>query len=435
MNKAKLTAGRIAAFTCPADKHQAFLWDTDVPGLALRATPGGTKAYIFQSRLAGKSLRMTIGDMRSWMLEAARQKARELQTIVDGGRDPRQVKAERTADDAKKRQQDTQDSAPALHAWTEYINAHPKWSARYIADHHSMADAGGKPFTRGRRKEGQTKTEAGILRPLLEQPLRDITRDQVGNWLATETPRRATRARLALSMLKAFLNWCSDQPAYRSQIHSDACTRMKQALPQPKAKEDCLQREQLKPWFEAVRALPNRVISAYLQITLLTGSRREETAGLRWEDVDFAWDGLTIRDKIEGQRVIPLTPYVKALLLDLRDLNQQPLVARAEGKDNTWQPSPWVFPSRTAASGRLQEPRIAHNKALAAAGLPPLTTHGLRRSFGTLAEWVEAPAGVVAQIMGHKPSAIAEKHYRRRPLDLLRMWHVKIEEWALEQTR
>ena len=29
--------------------------------------------------------------------------------------------------------------------------------------------------------------------------------------------------------------------------------------------------------------------------------------------------------------------------------------------------------------------------------------------------------GVVAQIQGHKPSALAEKHYRRRPLDLLRV--------------
>ena len=35
--------------------------------------------------------------------------------------------------------------------------------------------------------------------------------------------------------------------------------------------------------------------------------------------------------------------------------------------------------------------------------------------------------------MGHKPSAIAEKHYRRRPHDLLRMWHTKVEGWILEQ--
>ena len=81
----------------------------------------------------------------------------------------------------------------------------------------------------------------------------------------------------------------------------------------------------------------------------------------------------------------------------------------------------------------MQEPRIAHNRALAAAGLPHLTLHGLRRSFGSLAEWVECPVGIVAQIQGHKPSAIAEKHYRVRPLDLLRMWHQRIEAWILAE--
>lgn len=43
------------------------------------------------------------------------------------------------------------------------------------------------------------------------------------------------------------------------------------------------------------------------------------------------------------------------------------------------------------------------------------------------------PAGVVAQIQGHKPSATAEKHYRVRPLDLLRVHHQRIEAWMLEQ--
>jgi integrase len=62
-----------------------------------------------------------------------------------------------------------------------------------------------------------------------------------------------------------------------------------------------------------------------------------------------------------------------------------------------------------------------------------LTLHGLRRSFGTLSEWLDVPAGVVAQIQGHKPSATAEKHYRVRPPDLLRIHHEKIEAWVLEQ--
>lgn len=35
--------------------------------------------------------------------------------------------------------------------------------------------------------------------------------------------------------------------------------------------------------------------------------------------------------------------------------------------------------------------------------------------------------------MGHTLSALAEKQYRDRPLDFLRMWHVKVESWILEQ--
>ena len=57
----------------------------------------------------------------------------------------------------------------------------------------------------------------------------------------------------------------------------------------------------------------------------------------------------------------------------------------------------------------------------------------MRRSFTSLTEWLDMPAGVVAQIMGHKPSATAEKHYTVRPLELLALHHNKIEAWVLEQ--
>jgi integrase len=93
----------------------------------------------------------------------------------------------------------------------------------------------------------------------------------------------------------------------------------------------------------------------------------------------------------------------------------------------------FVFASPTAKSGRLTEPRKAHQVVIEDAGIPNLSIHGLRRSFGTLAEWVECPVGISAQIMGHKPSAIAEKHYLKRPIDLLRMWHTKIEKFILDE--
>ncbi len=211
-------------------------------------------------------------------------------------------------------------------------------------------------------------------------------------------------------------------------------------LPKKKAKDDCLQREQLKVWFEKIRTIHNPTISAYLQATLLTGARREEVAGIQWTDIDFQWKTIRIADKVEGERSIPMTPYVESLLLDLKRRNETPppkyRILNGKKIENdlaNWSPSEWVFQSRRAKNGRLQDPSIQHRSACASAGIDGLTIHGLRRSFGTLAEWVECPAGVVAQIMGHKPSATAEKHYRRRPIDLLRMWHSKIEGWILEQ--
>ena len=188
-------------------------------------------------------------------------------------------------------------------------------------------------------------------------------------------------------------------------------------VPSRKTKRfDVLERAQLPAWFAAVRGLENASASAYLQALLLTGARREEMAALRWADVDFRWGSLWVKDKVaEEGRKIPLTPYVSSLLMALSRRNE------------------WVFSSPTAKAGRIADPRIPHNRALSVAGLNHVTLHGLRRSFSSLAEWVEMPTGVVAQIMGHAPNATAEKHYINRPLELLAVWHGKYEAWILEQ--
>lgn len=382
----------------------------------MRAT-ANKRAFIFQSRLAGKSIRMTIGDTEVWTVDQARQRARELQSQIDQGRDPRQVKRERIAADTAAMEEAKNNAEPALIAWHAYIKARSgKWRERHIASHEGMSRDGGRPVTQGRRIGAPAFTEPGVLRPLLDCPLREITRTRVAGWLSAEGARRPAQARLALSLLSTFLDWCSNQSAYKNQVNPNACARLKRDLPKPAARTDCLQREQLAPWFAAVRAINNPVISAYLQVLLLTGARREELAGLGWGDVDFQWKTIHIADKVEDAgRTIPLTPYVGQLLQSLQKINK------------------WVFASKRAKSGRLQEPRKAHNQAIKTAGLPPLSIHGLRRSFATLSEWVEAPSGITAQIMGHKPSAIAERHYKRRPVDLLRVWHAKIEAWILTE--
>ena len=93
-------------------------------------------------------------------------------------------------------------------------------------------------------------------------------------------------------------------------------------------------------------------------------------------------------------------------------------------------PGEWL---NISASGRLTEPSIAHRQACVIAGVPGLTLHGLRRSFASMCEWIEVPGGISAQIQGHAPQGVREQNYIRLPIDLLRVWHDKIEAWILDQ--
>jgi hypothetical protein len=97
MAKVRFTAGRVDDFKCEGGKSQSFLWDTGAPGLGLRVTANGAKSYIFQAKLNQQTIRVTIGDPRSWDISAAQAEARRLKVIVDGGQDPRKLKADELA--------------------------------------------------------------------------------------------------------------------------------------------------------------------------------------------------------------------------------------------------------------------------------------------------------------------------------------------------
>ena len=423
MAKVNFTAGRIDGYRCDAGKQQSFLWDETAPGLALRATANGAKSYVFQAKLKGKAIRIRIGSPDAWTIPKAQAEARRLKVIVDTGLDPRQVKADGLAEaqaarDARKaaaaaqKAQEIRESVTVGTVWPVYVAARtPAWGELHRRDHKRAMQPGGE-----RMKYGEKLTEPGPLASLATVRLIDLTPDLITDWAKEEAKHRPTRARLALRLLRAFLFWCAESPTYKEIIKGNAAQSKgaRESLGKPQKKSDVIQREQLPAWFAAVRQIANPVISAYLQALLLTGARREELANLRWADIDFQWNSLKLNDKVEDFRMVPLTPYVSSLLAALP--------RRSE----------WVFSSPAAASGRLADPRIAHNQACAIAGLV-MTLHGLRRSFATLTEWVEMPSGIAAQIQGHAPQGVREQNYIRRPLDLLRKWHVMIESWILEQ--
>ena len=441
-----LTIERIRKLTQPDGKQAVYVFDDDMKHLTVRVTPAGAKTFVYTGKLNGTPLRVTIGSVETWILEAARAEARRLQTLVDAGRDPRQVKADAiAADEAARAAAAAEKAAKALEArrqqvtlgeaWEAYCEARrPKWGERNYLDHQKLM----RPE---RRKDGKALA-AGVLASLAPLPLAEVSADTIKQWLDNESAKRATQAALGFRLLRAFLNWCADDKEYRTIVRANVCgsKAVREAVPKARAKDDSLQREQLRLWFDGVQKIHNRRVAAYLQGMLLTGARPNELLSLKWADVDFDWQSLTIRDKVEGERTIPMTPYLAGLLRELQALNEtrpapfRILHGRKVANDlEAWAPSEFVFSSRHSESGQIENAGLLHREMLRNVGIPNVTLHGLRRSFGSLTEWVGCPVGIVAQIQGHKPSATAEKHYRVRPLDLLRMWHTKIEAWILEQ--
>jgi integrase len=411
MAKVAFTAGRIAAFKCPPGQNQAFMWDLTVSRLGLRVTPTGKPAYVFQGEYSGKSVRIVIGAVNDWTIPKAQAQARLFQTEIDAGRDPRELKAENRASDTAKRETKQREKITFGQAWTVYVaERKPAWGERHYIDHVKLAHVGGEPCKRPK----DSKTIAGPLAIFLPMPLKAITPELLQSWATKEVARRPARARLSLRLLKAFLSWCAAEPAYQDITNKDAASgkKVKDATGTASAKNDYLQREQLTAWFSHVQKIPNPVIAAYLQCLLLTGARREELTGLKWDDVNFQWHGMSIKDKVDGIRAVPLTPYVAHLIQALPKRNE------------------YVFSSAGSASGRLIAPDIAHRQACTGAGLE-VSLHGLRRSFASLCEWLDIPGGISAQIQGHKPQGVREQNYIRRPIDLLRVHHENIEAWML----
>ncbi len=413
--RVNLTAGAIERLTCPAGKQQAFMRDSEAPGLRVRVTAAGAKSFVYEAKLNRQTIRRTIGDVKLWSIEQARTEARRLAVVLDNGQDPREIARQQQAEKAAAKAAATAEALTVGEVWAVYLEARrPHWGERHYSEHLLLVKPGG---VASKRAAGGV-TAPGILHPLVHLPLRDLTAPVIEVWAERETQTRPAAARLAWRCLKAFLSWCAEQPEYAPVLASANPAKTKKAresLGKPGVKQDALLKEQLPAWFDSVRQLQNPVIAAYLQTLLLTGARAGEVLALRWDDINTKWRGMTIRDKVEDTRVIPLTPYVWHLLATLLRRND------------------FVFSSIAAAGGCIGIPRNPHRDACAVAGIDGLTIHGLRRSFKSLTEWLEIPAGVVAQIMGHKPSATAEKHYTVRPLDLLRVHHERIEAWILGQ--
>ena len=439
--------------TCPDGKSFVLLKDSDRKGLRLRITKAGGKHWQFETRLrSGKLFTRALGEWPTISIANARTAASDLRKLTEQGQDPRELERQEQeaaaaaletakAEEAAQLAKATAQATTVGTIWATYLEeGKPKrrdaWKPRYLEDIKRMSQAGGEP-----KKRGTGTTRPGPLFPLMSLRLIDITEDTLKEWQDREAKTSKHQAARALMMFRGFLRWCATKPKYRGLVDKDAgrAPALLESLPSTKRRTDALEAAQVQAWWAGVEQLNNRTASVYLRALLLTGARREEMAALKWDDVDFQWCKLTIADKVEDTRTIPLTPYLATLLATLprhskwvfastRTLKTDAanIKRRERTHAKTGANTALSVVTVVGASGRMSDPRSNHTKALQSAGIDGLTIHGLRRSFSLLGEAAGAPAGAIAQVMGHKPSATAEG-YRPRSVDALRPFLANIE--------
>lgn len=424
----KFTLASTKDLKCLDGKQQTLYWDSGIRGLGLRISQTGKKSFFFEKRLHGKTIRFPIGDIP---FDKVQELAYDLQHKFALGIDPRQEREEKGLAQAKakeqKKAQADREKVLVKDAWDDYIEYQKslmqlkglakgkKWGERHLQDHMNLTQQGGIPH-----KKGDKFTVQGVLYPLLELRLAQVTSEVLKDWLNQERITRPNNARQGFQMFRTFWNWCAKQQDYKAIINLSAISddSLLAIIPSKNSKKDgdVLRKNNIADWFGAVQKLSNKVISAYLQCLLITGARRGELIALKWADVDFKAKTVWLKDKIKTEgRYIPLNLYMEQLIDSLPRRNE------------------YVFSSLESKEGFITEPRIAHNQAIAMAGIPHLSIHGLRRSFASLFIWAEQPDGAGARIQGHAPQSIRDKHYLYIPIELFAKWHDGYVNWLLTE--
>ena len=165
-----------------------------------------------------------------------------------------------------------------------------------------------------------------------------------------------------------------------------------------KKRDRFLTSEELPRFWEALSQEPNDTIQDYVLLSLFTGARKSNVLAMRWQDIDFRQETWRIPETKNGDpQVIPLVTQAIEILQKRKHLNEQ---------------SPWVFPSKTSASGHLIDPKKAWARILKKAGIEDLRIHDLRRTMGSYQAITGSSLVVIGKSLGHKSQAATQIYAR-----------------------
>jgi len=390
LNRTRLTAGRVADFTCPADKTQAFLWDTDSPSLAVRVTPTGRKTYVFESRLNGSTLRINIGTVADWPIGQARTKASALKVMIDAGTDPRELErqqqATKEAEKATVLQNQTYTLEKLLNAYCDYLKSLGRIS-------HSAA---------------RSIFKVHVLEPWPEvasMPANQVTGEQVADMMrkTIEAGKDRTANKLrsymrsAYQVAKASRSKASIPLAFKSfNVKSNPVSDTEPDESANRADKNPLNAEELRTYWQAIKPVPG-LIGAMLRLHLLTGGQRIEqlscllTANVTPDSITL-FDGKGRPGKAPRPHTVPLIPEAAAALKMLN-------------------PSGAFALSLDGGKTHLGERTLSNWAKAAAVGIANFQTKRIRSGVETLLASARVSTDTRGRLQSHGISGVQARHY------------------------
>jgi len=406
-NRVNFTAGRVSQFECEAGKAASFLWDSVTNGLGLKASAGGAKSYVLQSRLeSGASVRLTIGSASAWTLDKARAEARRLQTLIDQGTDPRDEKRARIAA-AEARAAATLAEADAAKREQE---KRERYTLRALCDAYcDLLQARGKPSARQARSI--LKVHVFEAHPAIAAtPARDVTPHQVAAMV--RKTREAGHERAA-GVLRSYLSAAFtagkkspfDASLPAALIAFEIEHNPVDAIPAiaVRAGNRTLSVDELRAYLAALGDdLPDQA----LLLALLAGGQRMAQllrAKVGDYDPDAAilrlWDGKGRRTS-PREHMLPLAPRAAALVAGLVD--------RANAKGSSL-----LFSSH----GQIQLADTTPGKRAAEIGAAmtgePFDLRDIRRTCETMLAALGISRDTRAQLLSHGLGGVQAVHYDR----------------------
>lgn len=335
--------------------------DTGEKGLMLMVSNGGAKTFYLYMKVNKTPKRIKIGAFPDMNIDQARKAAQREKGLIAAGIDPM----------AEKQRQKLEGTLKAFfYDW--FIEQHAKkhnkaW--RDVVDNFERHTA-----------------------PLQKKALSAITKDDI-RALHNNVGKKSGHyiANRILAMLTTMFNkaiewgWDGTNPAHGIKKFKE------------KSRERFLQPDELPRFFESLEAEPNRDMKDYFYMALLTGARKSNVKAMHWRDISLELKTWTIADTKNG------SSHVVNLSGDACELLQGRLHTKFDG---------WVFPSRTSASGHLEEPKGAWKRILQRAGIEDLRIHDLRRTLGSYQAITGANSFVIGKSLGHKSSAATERYAR-----------------------